>query len=166
MGVNVAAKDTFFEEIRALFTDAKIHLSEFWWYIFEFLHEIFEFQYQIFEFWILPPGSRLEALGYRFCLRDDDVWHWEADSASRRLICGFGRQILLPGILLKAPGVRFCLWESDSRLLKSYSSFCSLMHVSINQILPLGSKFRVLKVTFGLREANSGCWEIDFSSGK
>jgi len=65
-----------------------------------------------------------------------------ADSASRRHICGSGRQILLPGNRLKAPGGRFCLWESDSRahlwLREADSASGKQIEGSGRQILPLG----------------------------
>jgi len=36
VGVNLAAKGTFLQEIGALFTGTKIHLFRFWRYMFEF----------------------------------------------------------------------------------------------------------------------------------
>jgi len=53
VGVNLVVKGTFLEEIGALFPGTKIHLIEFWRYIFEFWRHIFEFWCQLFEFWCL-----------------------------------------------------------------------------------------------------------------
>jgi len=43
VGVNLAAKGTFLEEIGALFTGSKFYLFEFWRYMFQFWCHILEF---------------------------------------------------------------------------------------------------------------------------
>jgi len=43
VGVNLAAKGIFLEEIGALYNGTKIYLIEFWRYKFEYRRHIFEF---------------------------------------------------------------------------------------------------------------------------
>ena len=51
MGVNLADKGIFLEEIGALFTDTKINSFEFWRFMFEFWCHIYKFWRKVFEFW-------------------------------------------------------------------------------------------------------------------
>jgi len=50
VGVNLAAKGTFLEDIGALFTGTKTHLIKFWRYMLEHRRHMFEFWCQVFDF--------------------------------------------------------------------------------------------------------------------